>query len=426
MAVFICVHGTFTKYADWPALFQVISDAVEALDEPCEFEQVLWTGRNSMRARISASEKIAETVENVARRDPTGTIFLIGHSHGGSAIAYFWKQYPHLKSAISGCVFLSTPFIAIRQRPHLRGILLLGFAIPLVVTGALLYACEDYLRALTTLSKTSMWWLVWALQTVITGVLILGIAGIKEMKLDHLTDAAVKQQTANISSRHFLFLRFSGDEAAASLGFAQFVAWLSMKATKISAIFARPFERSTFTAYIFSLLVTSSLGIGISEAIRNASAGRITTEHMIWSSFQGGRTLELGMSTLTWIFVYVFFPVLIALIGLLSLTIVLPSVAAWAFGWSRLSRGFMIECSVEALPFGENRLVHLEWLPPSPDEQKPHGKWNRWNEPNFSAEIMLHSWTHSHPVAIRHVANWIKESVQDARSAQTKDAQQTP
>jgi pimeloyl-ACP methyl ester carboxylesterase len=112
MVTYVLVHGTFARSADWPNLKRAL--AAGSNGERVNFEEVPWTGRNNAKARQSAAASIAEYVEQ-AYADG-GQIFLIGHSHGGSAIAYFMKQRHETAKRICGCAFLSTPFVALRPR----------------------------------------------------------------------------------------------------------------------------------------------------------------------------------------------------------------------------------------------------------------------------------------------------------------------
>jgi pimeloyl-ACP methyl ester carboxylesterase len=118
MATFILVHGTFAKEASWPELEAGLAETANAANEKASFERVLWTGKNRASARQAAGEMILAAVKRVRSASVTEKIFIIGHSHGGSAIAYFLKSYPETAKTLSGCAFLSTPFIAIRPRQN--------------------------------------------------------------------------------------------------------------------------------------------------------------------------------------------------------------------------------------------------------------------------------------------------------------------
>jgi pimeloyl-ACP methyl ester carboxylesterase len=116
MATFILVHGTWARDAHWPALRDGLVIAASAAAERCSLEELRWSGKNRTSARLAAATEIFSLVRKIHSTSKDERIFIIGHSHGGSAIAYFLKEYPSLAKTLSGCAFLSTPFIAIRPR----------------------------------------------------------------------------------------------------------------------------------------------------------------------------------------------------------------------------------------------------------------------------------------------------------------------
>jgi Predicted acetyltransferases and hydrolases with the alpha/beta hydrolase fold len=125
MATFILVHGTFAKSAHWPALESGLVETARAAGENARFEQATWTGRNKIIARGVAATNIFNLVQQIRSRSPNEKIFLIGHSHGGSGIAYFLKEHPEAMNLLGGCAFLSTCFVAIRPRSHGSRIMIL-------------------------------------------------------------------------------------------------------------------------------------------------------------------------------------------------------------------------------------------------------------------------------------------------------------
>src|SRR3954462_5561351 len=107
MATFILVHGTYAKSAQWPKLRDALAEAAYATGDKPVFETLTWTGRNRARDRQAAAAAIHALVQSVQRASINEKIFLIGHSHGGSAIAYFLKEHPEAAKALEGCAFLS-------------------------------------------------------------------------------------------------------------------------------------------------------------------------------------------------------------------------------------------------------------------------------------------------------------------------------
>jgi triacylglycerol esterase/lipase EstA (alpha/beta hydrolase family) len=113
MAAFILVHGTWHKaeaQSSWlkdgsPLRGTLAQACSNSGDDRAYFEPVRWSGRLPFRHRVVASRLIAERVKQLKKRLPGEPIILVGHSHGGSAIAYFLNA--HRKSEdIAGCAFL--------------------------------------------------------------------------------------------------------------------------------------------------------------------------------------------------------------------------------------------------------------------------------------------------------------------------------
>ena len=87
MATFLLVHGTFAKSANWPALQDSVAEAACEAGESAFFQQVPWSGKNRAAAREAAASAILKSVQDIQSSSNNEKIFLIGHSHGGSAIA---------------------------------------------------------------------------------------------------------------------------------------------------------------------------------------------------------------------------------------------------------------------------------------------------------------------------------------------------
>ena len=144
----VLVHGTFARNATWTQqgspLRREIAQALQAEDNFDLFELVQWSGRNWLASRKVAALKIKQKIDETPEGDP---ILLVGHSHGGSAIAYLLKRWPDTVNRVCGIAFLSTPFISLRARREIKSLLsasivisslalyfLAGFAISLFIT----------------------------------------------------------------------------------------------------------------------------------------------------------------------------------------------------------------------------------------------------------------------------------------------------
>jgi len=94
MATFLLVHGTFAKSTDWPAVREGLAEAVHEAGETASFKPLAWSGKNRAAAREAAASAILKSVQDIQSSSNNEKIFLIGHSHGGSAVAYFLWACP--------------------------------------------------------------------------------------------------------------------------------------------------------------------------------------------------------------------------------------------------------------------------------------------------------------------------------------------
>jgi hypothetical protein len=232
MATFILVHGTWARDTHWPALRDGLVLTASAVGEHSRFEELRWSGKNRASARERAGAEIFALVQKIQSTSRNEKIFIIGHSHGGSAIAYFLKEYSSLAKTLSGCAFLSTPFVAIR--PKVRATVyaawfVLGYAFTAVypymylslfggdhLNSPLLYVSEFCLLVPFLI----FYW--------------------KFPSPEKSLEEAHRRQTADIPPGNYLFVRCSGDEAVAGLSAAQFIAWLSMKVSQLLQLIIRP------------------------------------------------------------------------------------------------------------------------------------------------------------------------------------------
>jgi hypothetical protein len=201
--------------------------------------------------RAEAGQRLAAALEAIPRETP---VFLIGHSHGGSVIVYFLKMYPMLASKIAGAAFLSTPFVAMRLRDYWNDIAKVLFSIVAAVVFVCSAAISSYLWQIVHLLEHSreLPFPIQSLATVINFVQhshiifripvqsilfylltwnIIGIIwrgywslSLKRLRA-RLRRSIRKQRTTDLPTGNHLFLRATGDEAAAVLSSAQALAW---------------------------------------------------------------------------------------------------------------------------------------------------------------------------------------------------------
>jgi putative serine esterase DUF676 len=387
MATFLLVHGTFAKSAHWPALQDGLAKVAHEAGEKASFKQLTWSGKNRAAARQTAASAILKSVQDIQSNSNNEKIFLIGHSHGGSAIAYFLKEYTEVAKTLSGCAFLSTPFIA--MRPRNKEIFWSVFFLPLIA-------------AVFFWNKINDVDFVWAIGIILAICFYILIS--KVYGTQRFLERTIRQQTADIPPGNYFFIRCSGDEAAAGLATVQFINWLNMKASKIlmlvisSRILLFVITAAFFLFASLLLLMPDVLGVGIVDYIKRLIqflAGELTKGspgHKIAAFFVG-----------------------FALIGFLSFMLcvllgffifLVQALTSRAFGWTSLATGFLVELAIEPLPFGTYSLVHVDW-----------------NAEATSSEKFAHGWTYAHPVAIRHLQNWVKASLAARRPSSTENLQ---
>jgi hypothetical protein len=397
--------------------FLLAETARAAGDEPL-FEQLTWTGTNRARARQAAASAIFTSVQKIQRTAANRKIFLIGHSHGGSAIAYFLKEHPEAAKTLAGCAFLSTPFVAIRPRRDAIRLMAVLMHFPMLffvgLWGFMGLSNEDWLMA-----NLEYFYGVFLIAGIVAVSMVFFIRRAGDPQ--KLVEQSDRQQTANIPAGNYLFLRCSGDEAAAALSASQFIAWLGMKASKIPELLSRPFfvdpamtKRRQFLQPLFTGAITFPLmmmiGYGwyvvLSDIVNigvfgyffssdGPFVGRLEQIQIMLQAqdpvidilrYITGTVYRLGS-----------FVVLSLLFLCLSAAILIfftQALTSWAFGWTRLSTGFLVELAIEPLPFGEHSLVHIDWTAGS-----------------TGLDGIVHSWTYAHPVALMHLQNWVRASL---------------
>jgi hypothetical protein len=211
-------------------------------------------------------------------------------------------------------------------------------------------------------------------------------------------EQSIRQQTADIPAGNYLFLRCSGDEAAAALSAAQFIAWLGMKASKILDLLCRPFfpnPTKGSKGYLIGLVgFLMIMAIGYAWYVVLSDIAKLG----VFDYFFSPHGPFLGRHNFVTT-AFVMFSVVVGILALLSIFVALlifvtQALTSWAFGWTRLSTGFLVELAIEPLPFGEHSLVHIDWA-----------------SGVTGLDGIVHSWTYSHPGAVMHLQNWVRASL---------------
>jgi len=400
MATFILVHGTFTKSAHWPNLQDRLAETARAAGDEPAVEPLPWSGRNRASAREAAASAIFTLVQKIRRISANERIFIIGHSHGGSAIAYFLKEHPEAAKTLAGCAFLSTPFVAIRPRREpirlICALIFFPFIAFLSVSKELWNKYSQPFRDIPVEEAVPTEYLLVGLSYIVVLMTVCFLFGLifEAAKDPHRVEQSIRQQTADIPAGHYIFLRCSGDEAAAALSAAQCIAWLAMKASKILEVVTRPYVDILYAETIAKGSRTAAvqavvLGVFHYALMASLAYGFVVVLPNFWHFGIFGYFSHMTTNLFTFSSFVVACVLLVCLLAVF-LIFLTQACTAWAFGWMPFATGFLVEIAIEPLPFGEHSLKHIDWTAGSTE-----------------LDGMVHSWTYAHPDAIRHLQNWV-------------------
>lgn len=421
MASFILIHGTFARDATWTSsdspLCKSLEDAVRQHGQPTTFTPVKWSGRNWGTDRVETAASIANEIKARQARAPGDAVFLIGHSHGGSAIAYLLKNFPDVRDGIAGCAFLSTPFVAQRIRPHWEELLTAIVA----VAGMLIF----FLAALgTAYLVAKLGWLdreemkfraVLALAACFIvggGVTVWIWTAIGPHLRSSLAKSLLRRisegETADIASAQHLFIRASGDEAAAALGANQFIAWSVGKLVGFASVVVLWLRRALLRVYsswvgcVALILVAMLFAIWLGALFVVTFGMASTFEQFVRDLFIKPWTMDIPFghvgTIIDWCtlvlwpaFVTVFLGALlyslVTVIGLLTGMLTLR-----LFGWMSYQEAIFTDFSVEPVPYGQVSFVHIDW-----------------KDQGVDALGLSHSRTYLNPRALDCLSAWVSE-----------------
>lgn len=215
--VFILVHGTFARKAEWiepesgfskRLIKQFVSDEVVTAPFP-------WSGCNTATARKTASDDLAEYVKVVAKNHHDAHLFIIGHSHGGTVAATTFALNRGL--GIKGVICLATPFIHVRH--HAMGTLswsLVGIA-TLALAWLFAAVVDDSVRRSIAV----------AVGAPVVAMITSFVAG---LLLEEVADEHARQlEMPHAQGLPLYIIRLAADEASGMLSVARLATWLTAK-----------------------------------------------------------------------------------------------------------------------------------------------------------------------------------------------------
>jgi hypothetical protein len=382
---FVLLHGTWARNAPWTSPQGPVAEALRARFGA---ESVVvphpWSGRNRIADRRAAADELQVVVSDLARQNPERPLFLIGHSHGGSAIAFALARGT-ITASVAGAVFLSTPFFSMAVRSGsahvLHGALFSLLAASLACLSLTLGYVAPDMDVLEHPWTTASWVLGTFGLTAILATLFLRRAGVLTRVADgwlaRASADAAHSSTPAPADVPALFMRVTADEIVLGLGTLQALA-------TVAGIFATLAGRMSSLLYAGVRRLQRSL---VGKAVLGAAflGGTLL-------SFWHGETarddgsvlaalLDLPVApfaALAWairgsegFFAYavaasmvpfglLILGVLVVGVTLLFATL-LSTITLIAFGRFAPVHAVITECAAEVVPVGRSVLIHVPW-----------------------------------------------------------------
>jgi hypothetical protein len=426
------VHGTWAKRTPWidPEKSSLCAYLRQQFGDTISFDAFPWDGTNREEARQRGSHALLSLY---AAGSNLNQHFFIGHSHGGSVLAYALHNDADFARSVGGVAFLSTPFIQAREAsPPVwiwRMLLVVIFAL-LSTTGILILVVLHHEMGspnlpgiAIVLSVLLVLALVLAIQAWITrhvkaplSAMVSASASriVREVDLSDLRHRDLEEKT--------LIIRTNGDEASSGMAAAHILtrllveipSQLSYLPTRLKEFVKHcwlkiiaPLERSpqspkakllTASVFFFVLLMTV-----VVPALSDHLQGH-------WSILLSGH--DLFWKTLFMVYelaLYAFFAVACLSAALAVLAVPMIAILSRvAYGRWQLLSSFLIELSVEPTPPGRWQVHQLD-LRNKPGE-------NREN----SLMYLAHSLSYDDPRTHQIIETWLRARLTETDTGGTR------
>lgn len=376
-----------------------------------------------MSAKYSLIEQLALS------GDSASSDYYMAHSHGGNILAYALNQRPDLARKIGGCVFLSTPFYVYRLLPSWR-YLLDGLLLPLSLLIAFAISQLMHLLILGCAYLFAKWsginvaWLYVPIITVtsfLCAIFVLARLNRWKRGVTWRLLARARYLRTSMSSgipagTNAIFIRSSGDEAAAALGFMQTVSWLLLALNVVVARILRaaltPFSITKITRAVG--LITIVLALSLSWSIittsrahpllpSDAKAATFAFYDFVFGvlfSIPTHDTFSLWVAAA----IYAAFNISASIIAVIAAGSFAIAVIMFALNWLLtlpfgglpIGLGGVLQVAVEATPPGEWNFIHTNW---THRRMQNRGLFWRHSDPYGNEQV------------IRVVAEWLRNSM---------------
>lgn len=376
--LFLLIHGTWAPKSKWSYPTSSLGQALAAQFEGCTIDRVQWSGSNTFAARLDAAEEIKRKTEN-----HDGPVFLIGHSHGGSAAMYALRDSQSLRDKVKGAVFMSTPFMAFALRPGYRSLyvglvaaLFLLVMLPVMFFIGFFGLRGSFSEGAHSIAVVIVGGLAFSLAAAVAYGLYISRDRVVAM-IAGLIARAKSYETVHASNTPILLLRSTGDEVALALGTLQLLATISGKlsawlAATVSGI-VEMLDRATRNPLGKATTMFIAIGLVFVCVVAGGFAAAFGLNFKYWidSVAPLATSWSLDDPVFNWAYRLLLVVVdgLVVLLGTTSLLFVVFTIIAWSisvlalwvFGELSPVRAFWFEYAAEPLPFGEHTFIHIAW-----------------------------------------------------------------
>jgi hypothetical protein len=429
------IHGTYAKRAAWtnPSSSRLCAYLKDQFGNRVHIDAFPWKGSNHHAARRQASEKLISAYQYHAQCRPH---FFIGHSHGGSVLAYALRDNPQFAEAVAGIAFLSTPFIQVRKRNTSRWVLLLLPLVLLLVMGTAAIMAWVVLSAEFASSRGLSGEAIavagaFASLTVLAAGLLFapGVHSRLSEKLHASVDAALRDlDLTKLRERRIeqktLIIRTNGDEASSVLAAGHILARVLLEIPSLVArlpLIARAFLCHLWKREVMPRLERRSVWTRVCVSIVAVLLLLFLAIRLIASYVPDFAPVLLALEEAGWrLLVSIFMTAVWAFIAAACVSaglalLAIPTIGLLfrgCFGRWQFISALSLEISVEPTPPGEWSICQLDLLEKAVDSGE-HGVADRAYSEDFkSSETgildLAHSSGYNDPRAHRAIADWIR------------------
>jgi len=387
------IHGTWARSARWCQKGSLIRKHISrALGEDTIFEPLDWSGRNSVGARAKAARSLRGKLIDLNASSRDRKVHIVAHSHAGNIVSYaldaFSEPRLHIKEEgetirkvlheenesirdmIASVTFLSTPFLHIAPLKLEKKLgLSLLVILTLILTLIIFFSTQGFMLSsnlvvdlkIDSLLVKSVYFLL-SIGIAFTALTLLNKVALR---------AANRLELSGELNYPTLIIRDSADEASLVLNVASFISNFAMFGI-----------RASMKLFLYTLLKWKTSWRLYFFVLSLVLAG--------WGSFFDDILSQIGLFGLgVYAALQIGLPILLIIIS--TLLIIPLSLASLFFGGIRLFfMSLSMKISVEPTPPGDWEVIQLSS--------------NRSSQLPFA---LNHS-THSNPIAIRKLRNWLE------------------